>query len=122
MTKYWDDLEEAAKESFESALGCEEIAKQHCLLVSGDKEFPDRFREKVLEIIVKDGLESMLGQNQESVMFYNALRRSRLLSSLHSLWHQIAALRVRTRFGVILDDPRDTIKTRELWEKETFKS
>jgi hypothetical protein len=123
MTAFWDKLERDARESFEQAIEIERHAREVTFLIMGDREFPDEFREKIWETTVKYGLETIGVENgkcqtvlnDKNVQWYQMMRTSRLLSELHSLWHNIARNRTRTRFGVISDDPSGALRLRDLW-------
>ena len=123
MTAFWDKLERDARESFEQAIEIERHAREITFLIMGDREFPDVFREKIWETTVKYGLETIAVENgkcqtvlnDKNVQWYQMMRTSRLLSELHSLWHNIGRNLTRTRFCVISDDPSDALRLRDLW-------
>jgi hypothetical protein len=49
-----------------------------------------------------------------------ACRRSRLISEMHSLWHDIASRRYQFRFGLVLDNPKAAVSARDRWVEEHY--
>lgn len=115
---YWDNLQERAAINLICALDAEIVAKQQCILLGCDKEFPDYFRPKIWEVIQADSLELPEGRIEKNLVFYKETKKSKLIQSLKKLWTQLAELGVVTRFGVLLDDPASALACKEAWEKE----
>lgn len=88
------------------------------LLCTGDREFPDDLREKILNCIVKRGLVDFAGKlrdppNADAVDYATTVHSSDLLGSLHSLFHEVARRRIYTRFGPWSDSPSGNLYRRD---------
>lgn len=95
---------------------------EQVVLVTGDREFPDDLREKILGAIAIKGICQIGGLPvlEKTKAMVLALKKSILLDDLHSAFHELAARNIRTRFGVFSDSPNDILQQREAWEQETF--
>jgi len=84
-------------------------------LIVGDREFPADLREKAMSLIAQwhVGTHASLAPREEAVRFVAACRMSDLVERMHSLFHEVASRRVRTRFGLLSDHPRDMIDRRD---------
>jgi len=65
--------------------------------------FPDYLKLKIARAIDK-------ASTSEALAYRLATRSSDLISSLHSIFHEIASLRIQTPFGVLSDDPEGALK------------
>jgi len=87
-------------------------------LCTGDREFPDSLREKIMGIIAvwqsrEDGGVPTQGRQMAVVT-----RSSAMIGKLHGVFHQLAAGRVKTRFGMLSDDPTGNVKRRDYHDAE----
>jgi hypothetical protein len=85
------------------------------LLNTGDREFPDDLREKVLNTIATRAIYSPAGlepttRTREHVL---ALRYSEAVACLHLLFHALASRRIKTRFGFWTDSPTQNLVSRK---------
>lgn len=115
---YWENLQERAAINLICALDAEIVAKQQCIILGCDKDFPDSLRPKIWETIQTYSLELPEGRIEKNITLYKNTKRSSLIQNLKNLWSQLANLGVVTRFGVLLDDPSASLAAREEWEKE----
>lgn len=118
MGDYWDDLQQRASINLICALDAEIVAKQQCILMSCDKDFPSNFRPRLWEIIQSDSLELPEGRVDSNIELYKKTKKSKLLESLRHFWIDIAQSFCVTRFGVLLSDPASALAAKNLWEKE----
>lgn len=100
-----------------------------CELFAGDVETPQDCREAVMTCIhcnqVRyeggDFLGSKLGGTlceSHGAQYACACRSSKLVSEMHGLWHDIARMRYRMRYGLVMDDPGHAIKMRDKFVEE----
>lgn len=118
MEKYWDNLQQRASLNLICALDAEIVAKQQCISLSCDKDFPQFFRSKLWKIIKEDSLELPEGRVQKNIELYKTTKKSKLLESLQMLWSDIFKSSSVTRFGMLLDEPQSALAAREIWQKE----
>ncbi len=135
MSNYFDDLDKQVHQinfQFEGDVYdvnafVEEVARledkviEVISLVVGDREFPDDLRQRILGIIAIHRLRGIPdvdkgGFHAVARGFTEQLRRSALFSQLHSAFHDVARRRIRTRFGLLLDDPADIVKRRDAYD------
>jgi len=85
------------------------------VLVAGDREFPADLREKVMKTIAEwhVGKYAGLEPRQEAVRTAEIMRMSELVEHMHSLFHEVASRRIRTRFGLLSDHPPDILNRRD---------
>jgi len=121
MTTYFDNIaREIDKATLEEAIQIEEEMVRTVVLACGDREFPHETREQMMAAIATEqmcpqytnGPDDPLA-NQKSIQYFNILGTSRLLDTLHGMFHNLALRRVQTRFGVLLDDPSDIVRARD---------
>jgi hypothetical protein len=117
MSSYFDGMARAVREAGDHEPSDEEflasvVAIEHQMFreityVTGDREFPDDLREKMLgafavESVYQPGRLPMPEKAREYVLM---MRCSRVLDSLHELFHDLARRRIETRFGWLSDSP-----------------
>lgn len=97
---------------------------QDVLLITGDREFPDDLRQTILTHIAVYGIynPAALPPMEKTVQRVLALRDSMLLRKLHDDFHEVGSRRIKTRFGLLGDDPRQILNQRTNWELEHFSS
>jgi hypothetical protein len=85
------------------------------LLNTGDREFPDDLREKILNILATEAVyaHSGLPPTDTAKRYTLACKTSGLLSALHSAFHKLAGRRIQTRFGYWTDSPSQNLLSRD---------
>ena len=90
------------------------------LLCTGDREFPNDLREKVLSTLTLKALVDYGGhlrvgvnRNEDAEDYLVTCRESELLGDLHSLFHELARRKVQTRFGGWSDSPAGNLSRRD---------
>lgn len=124
MTAYFDDLRREVREippgdGWLQALGAiESRVANEVMLVTGDREFPDDLREKILETINMKAVYDLrtVPATKSAVKYALATRSSGLLEALHSIFHTLAGRRIKTRFGFLSDSPRAILKARDSYD------
>jgi hypothetical protein len=82
-------------------------------LLTGDREFPEDLRERFQRCIANKRCKTLPGLPPTDARQYClALRHSELLSYLHSLFHELAGRRIRTRHGLLFDSPVGFLRER----------
>lgn len=120
MTTYFDEAvrdvtTQAGLPDDEFLANLESVEARVCADVSlcvGDREFPDSMREKILGIIAVWQVRDDGGVPTKGRQFALVSRTSFLLGELHGAFHRLAAGRVKTRFGMLTDDPEANLKMR----------
>ena len=82
---YWENLQERAAINLICALDAEIVAKQQCIKLSCDKDFPQSFRPKIWETIQRDSLELPEGRIEQNIVSYTQTKQSKLIHSLKDL-------------------------------------
>jgi hypothetical protein len=124
MTSYFDTASRAVSQlpkdvSDETYLSLvAEIEKpivQDVLLNTGDREFPDDLREKIVNVIAVKGIYSPAGlePTPSAREYVLMMHYSELVSDLHSAFHALAGRRIQTRFGSWSDSPRGNLVSRK---------
>ena len=127
MTSYFDDLRTevrnistVSQNDAEFLLSLEEI--EHGVIrdvnyITGDREFPEDLREKIQGLIAVHRTQVMRDEPPTRARELNLrMRRSQLLQELHSAFHEVGFRRIKTRFGVLSDNPRVNCLMRESYE------
>lgn len=112
MSSYFDKAQQEASQSIEDAISAECDMVIDVLLVTGDREFPDDLREKITAKIAIEQIKSKSGSTKGRE-WYESLGCSKLIDSLHSLFHELGSRRIETRFGVLNDRPSSILAMRE---------
>jgi len=123
MSRYFDDLVDAVRIVNDSddvtflrrVTDMEEIAQKDVPLLTGDREFPEDLRERILTAISTKSLRLKhdgAGYFKPALDRVLALRKSALLDELHSMFHEVAERRIQTRFGPLTDNPRADLTAR----------
>lgn len=131
MSSYFDEatreVAEAA-ERFERDEGflqaCAEIEERvyrKVTLVTGDREFPDDLRERILsafavQSIRQHGDEKILPPPARAVEYVLATRGSQVIDSVHELFHELARRGTHARFGWLSDSPTQILMLRDEWD------
>jgi len=117
MTSYFDDLREKVRESsrtvdsdVEFLLDIEDIEREvikDVSRVTGDREFPEDLRVTIQGLIAVHKTEVTAGVPPTRAREMNLrMRRSQLVQELHNAFHEVGYRRIKTRFGVLSDNPR----------------
>lgn len=127
MTSYFDDANREISNAPRDTEGfmqklceIERRAKDDVLSCAGDREFPEDLRAKIVRTIRAEQVQDSLGAlDTENSSMALAMRHSSLLADLHSIFHELASRRHRTRFTVWWSDSPDAnVKLRKAWEDE----
>lgn len=130
MTAYFDALEREARDLSERASSdqeflaglevLEERLRRDVTLNTGDREFPDELREKILSVIACQAVAGPLMPELyvKARRIALATRRSALVGALHSLFHRLAGQRIKARFGLWSDDPAGNLRLRDAHDEE----
>jgi len=126
VTAYFDDLERGVHtisdetrgddDAFLDRVGViEKTLSETARLNSGDREFPHGLREQVMRAIAIHAIDSTFADDHPAAPWRMALalRRSQLVGELHRIFHDLAGLRIKTRFGFWTDDPASNLKARD---------
>ncbi len=98
MTTYWDEKEELA--SGGDVKEFENQAIEDVKLIIADREFPEDLRIEILSVIDRLNIGTEQGKQ-----WFKAMVSSRLLRTLHTIFHEVARRRIKTRFGMLSDSP-----------------
>lgn len=79
-----------------------------CLALICDFEFPSDLRDEGLVIIRKYYEPSSLEPNA----YLRCTRSSQIIQRLHDFFHTVGRRKVKTRFGVIFDNPAEALRLR----------
>lgn len=96
----------------------ESVMKRHCELLAGDRDTPEEVRKKIMACLHLHSIRfagQVEGLNEDSKANAQTLclRRSKLSSEMHRLFHEIAGMRIETRYGRIMDNPEAAIRARD---------
>lgn len=135
MTSYWDGRSRAVSDAsaqhrdpLEFLKAVERIEADVIQTVSyctGDREFPDDLRERIMTCIAVKALNPVPASttfnfaNEDARDYCESVRASELISDLHSIFHDVARRRPPHRFGGFFsDDPSGFLHIREEALKE----
>lgn len=83
-------------------------------MICGDREFPDDYRQPIMSIVAIWQMHPRYGMPSErGIKYFDVVKASRMIVLLHEAFHEVAASRTETRFGILTDDPADDIKRRD---------
>jgi hypothetical protein len=98
----------------------EERIKNDCLSFAGDRETPDEVRQMIIACVALNEVRysggDFLGDDKgesKGTQWAAVARSSRLGEEMHSLWHDIAHLRLKPRYGLVMDNPEYAIQARD---------
>jgi len=76
-------------------------------LVTGDREFPEELREKIQGLIAMNRTTSVgdIKARQQALDEATLGRTCPLVTELHRAFHVVGSRRIKTRFGVLSDNP-----------------
>lgn len=127
MSSYFDVAQRAVRDAgrfCESEAAFAELLRQaedrvirQVSLVTGDREFPDDLRERIQGIIAVNAARPARLPPTQAGERSIALRTSFLLQELHLAFHDVAARKVRTRFGRWTDDPESDLHDRDAFDR-----
>ncbi len=127
MTAYFDtarrEISDAPRdtEGFMQVLcAVEARVKKDVIDCAGDPEFPLDLRSKITKVIRAEQVQDSLGAiHSENASMAVAMRYSELIEDLHSIFHELASRRQKTRFTVWWsDDPAGNMRLLEAWKKD----
>ncbi len=108
---------------FVKALGeMEQTMYRDVTAISGDREFPETFREKMLNAFalesVMPGTLPVLKPAARAVEMVALLGASLVSRTLHEYHHQLTRERIGTRFGYLSDSPTQNLLLRDSYDEE----
>lgn len=128
MTHYFDEATRAVRQLSRKVsdeaflLSVAEIERRvvaDVTLNTGDREFPDVWREIILKHIVLCGVHYVLDSRspvqptKDARDYVITLHASVLLPQLHASFHTLASSRIKTRFGYWSDSPGENLLDRD---------
>lgn len=92
------------------AKALENALVKECLLNSGDREFPEDLRQKIVGHVALFtlGYEGM-EPTKKGIDWLLSVRSSKLIELLHNDFHDVATRRIKTRFGILSDRPSSNL-------------
>ncbi|MEE8536892.1 MAG: hypothetical protein V3S71_02720 [Acidobacteriota bacterium] len=120
MSSYFDSAQRVARQSYEDLVAAEEQVFKDVTYVTGDREFPDDLREKILGVMAVEFAwhPSGVPQNERAVEYVKMMSYSRGIESVHSLFHELARRDIWTRFGRLSDSPTQIRHLRDEHDSE----
>lgn len=114
MSRYFDKRQQMVREDFSIINQVEALVIEAVNLVTGDIEFPAKMREKIHGIIAENIHDTgEYGCMTNGGRISDIIQESRLIVELHSAFHDLASMRVKTRFGKLCDQPDKILKRRQ---------
>lgn len=85
-----------------------------CVLVCGDREFPEDLRQQINGHIalLTLGYENLV-PSENGLNYLKLVKCSRLINQLHEDFHDVARRRIQTRFGLLCDNPKAILNNRD---------
>ena len=87
-------------------------------LATGDREFPEEWRERIQGCIAVHRVAPPTIPNLAAESYAKTTRSSEMISIVHRLFHHMASERIETRFGLLTDSPTDIVKRRDAHDEE----
>jgi hypothetical protein len=122
MSSYFDAAQRLARQSYEDLVASEEQVFKDVVMITGDREFPDDLREKILGAMacrfvwhVGDLPASEMIDRMARTMEYSAG-----IDEVHELFHELARRRIKTRFGILCDSPTQMRMCRDEHDEEAY--
>ena len=111
MTSFFDDLHYAIQKASnpEEVGDIERNALKIISLATGDREFPQEWRDRVWMSIA--GARRLRQERQGSG--FDQMETSVMFGDLHNIFHALANARIETRFGVLMDNPAAIVEIRD---------
>lgn len=91
-----------------------------CELFAGDIETPEDVRQAIMGCIAVNEarFEGDMDNLSHATQMDIACRSSRLEAEMHSLWHDIARMDYKMRYGRVSDNPEWAVQRRDTFVKE----
>jgi hypothetical protein len=90
------------------------------LLNTGDREFPDDLRERIIGLVATRAVYGPLGPTHDVCNYVLQTRSSAVLGGLHSAFHELASRRAKARWGRWSDSPPENLVGRDGHDKEAY--
>ncbi len=123
MTSYWDEKEQMIYEGMD-IVKVEAGVIRDVNLVAGDIDTPEEIREQLMKIIALNQHTFMIGDEDhgsaKAKRSYQMSKHSRLLSLLHSAFHEIGRKEIKYRYCVLRDNPQRFLNSRNAWVKKKY--
>lgn len=130
MSSYFDALAREVAEAhatadtpeacLEAVQAIEARLYQDVTQVTGDREFPDDLRERMLGVLAVKAVyqPGALPVPEKARRWVVECGSSRAVEDLHDLFHELARRRLVTRFGLLGDHPPSILARREEFDTE----
>lgn len=111
MTSYFDAIDRQISdcETTEEVITIENAMVAIIERIIADHEFPADHREVIAKTIEK----WQISRSERGRQWFEMMRSSRLSTTLHTNFHDLASARIRTRFGYWSDKPDSNIAMME---------
>lgn len=129
MSSYFDSFDSQVREISKSCKtddqflrelkNAETVLIRNVSYCCGDKHFPENFREKIMSLVAVYQVDPQ-DQTREANSWAKALKQSKLSTELHSAFHEVAAAKIQTPYGLLTDNPQENVTSRDTWAKERF--
>jgi hypothetical protein len=120
MSKYFDERHQWVRQDFQDIDVIEAEVIRVVNLVTGDIEFPGEMRDKIQGIIACNQHAPVGGIMTQGGKMSDITQSSRLISELHSAFHDLASMRIKVRFGRLDDKPDKILKRRDAWLEKAY--
>ena len=123
MSSYFDTAQRAARRSYRDLMLAEEQVYRDVVLITGDREFPDDLREKILGVMACGFVyqTGSLPTPHQADRMAREMGYSAGIEKVHELFHELARRRVRTRFGILCDSPTQMRMLRDEHDEEAWR-
>lgn len=90
-----------------SVVAIEERLFQDVTAITGDREFPDDLRQRIMGVFATESVyqPGTLPMPEKARDFVLMMRYSLVIETIHELFHDLARRRIETRFGWLNDSP-----------------
>lgn len=115
MTSYFDEAERAISKTddLEEVIRIESRVWDDCILCASDPQFPNEIRQRILQA---HDTAVFSGENSKGFETWRIAKYSPMVTSLHSIFHDLARMRHETRFGLLLDSPSQILLNMREWQ------
>jgi hypothetical protein len=132
MSSYFDRLQSAVNEADRKSLQADGIDFLRSVWdieaqlfsdvteITGDREFPDDLRERILGVLATRAIyqPGRLPMPEKARAYVLRCRSSWAVEAVHSLFHELARRRIETRFGMLSDNPNHINALRDEHDRE----
>lgn len=99
--------------------------KRTCELFAGDKDTPEEVRQRIIRCVTTcrvyfDADMPGLGDSPANE-YVAACRLSKMSQEMHRIFHDIARMHLKTRYGVVMDNPEAAVRARDAYAERRIK-